>query len=205
MRSLVAAMAVLLCCLAYEGSQVLAAGGESPKPWQPVGKDPAKVKQIEKLIRQLGDNDYYARQRAQDELARMRFDAFDALSTAASDEDLEIASRAKYLLRRMPIEWTTMSDPTDVKHCLQRYDRQDAKSRKEAMKELIGLPHGQGIEALLRMVRFERSALSKTAAATIILRTPAGWPPDAAAADKMVRDLEGSERPGAAWLAAWRN
>ena len=142
-EKLVAAMAVLLCCLAYEGPQVLAASGESPKLGQPAGKDPAKAKQIEKLIRQLGDNDYYARERAQDELARMRFDAFDALSAAASDEDLEIASRAKYLLRRMPIEWTTESDPADVKHCLQRYDRQDAKSRKAAMKELIGLPHGR--------------------------------------------------------------
>ena len=156
MRSLVAAMAVLLCCRAYEGSQVLAASGESPKPGWPVGKDPAKVKQIAKLIRQLGDNDYYVRQRAQDELARMGFDAFDALSAATGDEDLEIASRAKYLLRLMRVEWTTENDPPEVKRCLHGYESEDERSRESKMQALASLPHGQGTAALCRLVRFEQ-------------------------------------------------
>jgi len=54
----------------------------------------ASAERIAKLIRQLGDKDYYVRQRAQEELARTGFEAFDALSTATTDEDLEIASRA---------------------------------------------------------------------------------------------------------------
>ena len=62
--------------------------------------------QIDKLIAQLGDKDYYVRQRAQEELARLGFEAFDALSAATTDDDLEIASRAKYLLRLMRVEWT---------------------------------------------------------------------------------------------------
>ena len=41
-------------------------------------KEAASPERTEKLIRQLGDKDFFARQKAQDELAQMGFDAFDA-------------------------------------------------------------------------------------------------------------------------------
>src|SRR3972149_5782572 len=63
--------------------------------------EPSQQEQIAKLIDQLGDKDYFVRQRAQDELSRLGFEAFDALMAATTNDDLEIASRAKYLLRLM--------------------------------------------------------------------------------------------------------
>ena len=56
-----------------------AAGGDQAKPAAEARTKPASAQQIDKLIRQLGDKDYYVRQRAQDELARLGFEAFDAL------------------------------------------------------------------------------------------------------------------------------
>ena len=47
------------------------------------------MERVNKLVKQLGDKDYYVRQRAQEELARTGFAAFDALSAATTDEDLE--------------------------------------------------------------------------------------------------------------------
>ncbi len=49
---------------------------------------------IARLIEQLGDNRYAVRQQAQEELARLGPEAFDALSEAQNNDDVEIASRA---------------------------------------------------------------------------------------------------------------
>ena len=70
-----------------------AAGQTPPAAGQPL----ASAEQINRLIRQLGDDDYFVRQQAQDELAKLGVDAFDALSAATEDEDPEIAALAEVL------------------------------------------------------------------------------------------------------------
>ena len=77
----------------------------------------------------------------------MGFEAFDALSAATTHEDLEIASRAKYLLRLMRVEWTTDNDPPEVKACLHGYEFEDERSRETKMQALASLPDGQGAAA----------------------------------------------------------
>ena len=141
--------------------------------WRQAGnlpqKEPVSVERINRLIKQLGDKDYYVRQRAQDELARLGFEAFDALNAATTNEDLEIASRAKYLLRLMRVEWTAESDPPEVKRCLHDYEFEDPRSREAKMRALAALPDGQGIAALCRLVRFEKSLLLSKSAAVALL------------------------------------
>ena len=131
---------------------------------------PASAEQIDKLIRQLGDKDYYIRQRAQDELARVGFEAFDALNAATTDADLEIASRAKYLLRLMRVEWTLPSDSAEVKKCLRDYEYQRRGPHgKGRCRRWPACPDGEGVAALCRLVRFEKSPLlSKTAALALL-------------------------------------
>ena len=107
------------------------------------------------LIRQLGDKDYFVRERAEAELAEIGFEAFDALSEAAASEDAEVAARARYLLRLMHVEWTDRKDPPEVKKLLQDYESQDADARQSRMHRLANLPGRSGIPALCRLVRYE--------------------------------------------------
>ena len=191
---------VVLACFA--GSA--AADGPRAKPVAEAPTKPASARQIDKLIRQLGDKDYYVRQRAEDDLAHLGFEAFDALSAATTDEDLEIASRAKYLLRLMRVEWTLPGDSAEVKKCLRDYEYQDAAAREKAMQALAELPRGEGVAALCRLVRFEKSPLlSKTAALALLSRRSAAAPPRPAAIKTVHKTLLGCKRSGAVWLLAW--
>ena len=166
-------------------------------------KEPVSVEQINRLIKQLGDKDYYVRQRAQDELARLGFEAFDALNAATTNEDLEIASRAKYLLRLMRVEWTADSDPPEVKRCLHDYEFEDRAAREAKMRALAALPGGQGIVALCRLVRFEKSLLlSKSAAVALLSSQINADPPGAAVIEAVRKSLNDCKRPGAVWLLA---
>ena len=177
--------------------------GAAP-PLSPARQEPVSAQHIKKLVRQLGDKDYFVRQRAQDELARLGFDAFDALNAATTDEDLEIASRAKYLLRLMRVEWTTENDPPRVKELLRNYEFEDTRSREARMQGLAALPNGQGIAALCRLVRFEKTLLLSKAAAVALLCGQIGAdPPDAAVVETVRKNLKDCKRPGAAWLLAW--
>ena len=88
--------AVILC------GALAAVAGAVPAP-----KEPAlsQDQQIAKLVQALGDKDYAVRQRAEDELARIGFAAYEALTMAANHDDLEIAARARYLLRKYEASW----------------------------------------------------------------------------------------------------
>jgi tetratricopeptide (TPR) repeat protein len=178
---------------------------DEPKPAaQPAPKEPASSQRIDRLVKQLGDKDYYVRQRAQEELARLGFEAFDALSAATASEDLEIASRAKYLLRLMRVEWTAESDPPEVKRCLHDYEFEDPQSREMKMRALAALPGGHGVAALCRLVRFEKSLLlSKTAAVALLGSRINADPPGPALIETVRKTLNGCKRPGAVWLLAW--
>jgi tetratricopeptide (TPR) repeat protein len=196
-----AARVVAVAAVAFVVGQAPAA--DDPKP-AAAKQSPVSAQHVNKLIRQLGDKDYFVRQRAQDELARLGFDAFDALNAATTDEDLEIASRAKYLLRLMRVEWTTENDPPRVKALLRNYEFEDTRSREARMQGLAGLANGQGIAALCRLVRFEKTLLLSKAAAVALLGGQMGAdPPDAATVAIVRNNLKGCKRPGAAWLMAW--
>jgi len=182
---------------------------DAPKPVAPpaappAAKKPVSAEQLNRLVKQLGDKDYYVRQRAQDELARLGFEAFDALSAATTHEDLEIASRAKYLLRLMRVEWTTDNDPPEVKACLHGYEFEDERSRETKMQALAALPDGQGAAGLCRLIRFENSSrLSKTAAVALLASQTAADSPKAAVMETIRTNLNGCKRPGAVWLLTW--
>ena len=178
---------------------------ETPKPdTRSTANKAVSAEQIDRLVKQLGDKDYYVRQRAQDELARLGFGAFDALTAATTNDDLEIASRAKYLLRLMRVEWTAENDPPEVKTLLHGYEFEDDRSRESKMTALASLPDGQGTAALCRLVRFETSSrLSKTAAIALLGSQPIAEPPGAAVVEIVRKSLNGCKRPAAAWLLAW--
>ena len=199
----VARFGVAVVVAAWSAGWTVAVADES-KPDAPASKAAASPERIDKLIRELGNKDYYVRQRAQDELARMGFDAIEALDAATADDDLEVAYRAKYLLRLMRVEWTTEGDSAEVKNCLRNYENMDGRSRIVRMQMLARLPDSKGVAALCRLVRFEKSSLlSKTAATILLFPGRTAEPPSPAAVEIVRKSLPNSKRPGAVWLWAW--
>jgi tetratricopeptide (TPR) repeat protein len=179
---------------------------DSKPPVAAKPSEPAHAAGVNEFVQQLGDKDYYVRQRAQENLARQGFEAFDALSAAAENPDLEIASRAKYLLRLMRVEWTVESDSAEVKRYLRNYELDDAKARVAKMRTLAGLPNAEGTAALCRLVRFEKSSLLSKAAAVALLSERVQREAvalSAAIVETVRKSLGECQRPGALWLLAW--
>jgi tetratricopeptide (TPR) repeat protein len=160
---------------------------------------------ITRLIDQLGDKEYAVRQRAQLELGRLGFTAFDALSDAEQSDDIEIATQAKYLVRLIRADWTNDNAPPQVRTLLKDYDFQNETTRLARMKALLELPGDGGLEWLCRLVRFEQSpVLSKQAALLIVSQDP--QPDDASWAKRtttIAKTLDRSNRPAARLLRAY--
>ncbi|MBN2023565.1 MAG: hypothetical protein JW809_12340 [Pirellulales bacterium] len=162
---------------------------------------PAQRPAIDALVAELGDPDYEVRQRAQAELARLGFAAFDALAAARDHEDLEIASRAKYLLRLMQVHLIDKDDPPEVVECLRNFRLVPLGEQLARMARLAKLPEDKGIAALCRLTRFEDSEiLSKHAAVAIIAAHSPRNPPSEALAKRLRLDLATCRREAAGWL-----
>lgn len=159
---------------------------------------------IAQLVAQLGDKDYSARQHAQDELAKLGFVAYDALTAAASHEDFEVASRARYLLRLLRSQWATEKDPPEAHKILEGYELIGPRERLGRIIRLIQLPQSGGIPVVCRLIRFEKSELlSNQAAFEIIHHEPsheAGWLRTAKA---LRENLAGSRRSAAQRLLVY--
>ena len=156
---------------------------------------------IGRLIDQLGNSNFFLREKAQEELARLGADAFDALNEASSHADLEVAARARYLLRLIRMQWGADTDPVPVKNLLHDYHAKDMQQRLECIQSLGALPKNQGVPALCRLVRFEESLLiAKHAAAEIIGRQGTEQELDADLAKIFQKHLGQSPRTAAQWL-----
>jgi tetratricopeptide (TPR) repeat protein len=163
-----------------------------------------RQRQIDQLIEQLGDKDFAVRQHAQEELAKYEAEAFDALTAAAQRDDLEIAARARALLRVMRMDWTEKNDPPEVKKILADYEGKNDAVKLSRMRSLAELPDGAGVAALCRLVRFEKSTILSKQAAIQVFAGPFGdEPPSKEVADVIRKNLAGNARPGAKWLIAW--
>jgi tetratricopeptide (TPR) repeat protein len=159
-------------------------------------------RRISQLIEQLGAPQYPVRQRAQEELLEIGFDAFDLLCEAEDSDDPEIAVQAGYLVRSIRVGWTTPDDPRAIQAILGDYEAQADERRLVRIKQLAELPNGQGLEWLCRLVRFEASpVLSKHAALAIMeQKSPADDSNWKERAGTITRHMERSRRPAAAWL-----
>lgn len=156
------------------------------------------------LIEQLGDPQFAVRRRAQQELSKHSFEAFDALVEAENSDDPEIAMQAGYLVRQIRAEWTRDTDPRPIQRILEDYEVQNDERRLTKIKQLAALPGDQGLRWLCRLMRFERSGvLSKQAALAIMNEEPrdeAAW---TRRAETIHKELARARRPAARWLDAY--
>lgn len=165
---------------------------------------PPSEEQLQQWIAKLGDADYTVRERAQEALAAVGFEAFEALSEASNHEDLEVAARARYLLRLIRVEWSQPDDPQAIKAALEDYEALSPEDRLTRIQQLAWHPGDAGLPAVCRLIRYEQSQLlSKLAALELLNRAQA----DPAVRDRWAKVLKErlghGSRPGVKWLQAY--
>jgi len=160
--------------------------------------------EVARLIEKLGDDDYFTREQAQKELEKIGFEAFDALSAAVFHDDLEVVSRARYLLQLIQERLTREDDPAQVKQLLSGYQFKNAPQRISVMQSLSRLPDNQGVPILCRLVRFEKSPMLSKQAAVAIFSDRGPEKKADEKLKKLVREnVASSKRKPADWLRAW--
>ncbi|MFO0899194.1 MAG: hypothetical protein U0836_17350 [Pirellulales bacterium] len=159
---------------------------------------------VSRWIEELGHPSFAVRERAEAELAALGFAAFDALSVAEDSNDLEIAQRARFLLRSMTANWIRETDPPAVQKLLEGYEQKSDQQRAETMERLALMPDDVGVSALCRLARYEKSPLlSKRAALEVLFLPVSGGPRDLQRAEVIERELGESPRTAATWLRAY--
>lgn len=160
-----------------------------------------QLEAIDQLIRQLGSDNFAEREQAQTRLAEFGFAAFDALLQAEQDDDIEVAARARYLVRLMQVQWVQDDDPPAVKNLLERYETQNESDRLQSIRKLASLANDLGLVPLCRLVRYEKSEiLSKWAAVELIKAPIASGIDRTTRGNAITETLARSPRPAAAWL-----
>lgn len=127
---------------------------------------------VDRLIQKLGDDEFVERERAQEELLKIGPDAYDSLQAAIEHDDIEIATRSRYLVRLIRVDWTRESDSTQVKELLRGYDQLANSDRMARITELARLPDDEGLSAVCRIVRFEKTPVVSKQAALKLLGQP---------------------------------
>ena len=114
---------------------------------------------VQQLISQLGDDQYVLRQRAEMQLLERGAEAFAELQAAGNHADLEISTRAKYLLTQINIDWVLPSDPPIVRSIMARFGELSLQEKQVKIIKLSELDNSRGFNALHRITKYESSGL----------------------------------------------
>ena len=136
-------LAVMLAFIGLLHCSAARVAADEPKS---AAHSPELQRRLQKLIAQLGSDQYATREKAQGELEQIGLAAFDMLHAAQDHDDVEIALRARYLLRAMPIPWTSEQDPAEVRTILRGYSDQSESERSGRIDQLGALDSGRGIQ-----------------------------------------------------------
>ena len=158
---------------------------------------------IAELIEKLGAPEYATREKAQAELSRVILDAFDALSEAQQNDDIEVAMRARYLVLGMQVGWTTEEDSAEVERLLQSYGGQSESERHNLIEQLGALPGTQSLGPLCRLARYETAERLSRWAALLAMALAPKPAEEQAIATTIDRTLGSSKRVASAWLRTY--
>lgn len=193
----------LICLLA--GMPGAIAAGATGAERRAALEEPGQLEaRIAELIEQLGSQQYARRELAQERLRKLGLVAFDALLDASHHDDVEIALRARYLVRSMPVQWSVPEDTQPVRSILRNYSQASREERRNRMQQLAALPEEAGILALCRLMRFESDVLlSKEAALFAMSRLPEDDQLKKELAKNVGQTVGLSNRPAAVWLRTY--
>ena len=163
--------------------------------------------QIRQLITQLGHDEYLQRERAETQLINIGAAAFSALQAAERNADLEVSTRARYLLNQISIDWVRSSDSAAVRTIMLGYGKLAEPQKQEKIELLRKLPNQGGFGALARIVRYETSSEKIVRhAALAILRN--GFLPEERLANaiallRVEMQLDKASEAPASWIAVY--
>lgn len=157
------------------------------------------------LIAELASPEFEVRRIAQEQLQSQGLAAFDALLDAQFHPDVEVAHRARFILRSMAIEWVKESDPKDVKLVLRGYGKADPIDRRTLIEALARLEDQRGVPALCRLSNYEFDPVLSKYAALRIMQMDLSESPGAK--EQVIRAIQvhgrPSGRPSSKWLTAY--
>lgn len=191
---------VIALGLGLVGYQITLAAPEAPAKTAS-GEAPIEAGIVAKLIEQLGSDDFFVRERAQEQLATIGIEAFDALSEAENDVDVERSQRVRQLLRLVRVQWSRSSDPPEIKRLLDQYGAETDESRERLIAVLGAQPLPHSVTVLCRIVRFEKSHYLSRVAALSIMEKELNEVADRKTRDDLIgASLGSSPRVTAEWL-----
>jgi tetratricopeptide (TPR) repeat protein len=161
-------MFFLLVLVGLSGAMLYCPAAESDDKLKTTGSQWS----IEDLIERLGSPSYATRIRARESLQQLGLEAFDSLHEAQFHADSEIAMTARHLVSSLMISWSKETDPESVRQALQDYGSQSETERSSRMEMLAVLPDRQGLEALVRLARFETNLRLSREAALLLMQQP---------------------------------
>ena len=159
--------------------------------------------EIERLISQLGDDQYFFRHHAEEQLIQRGADVFDQLQAAEDHPDLEIAARAHYILQRIQIEWVHPDDSAAVQAAMKNYGDLSKEERLERMEQLVALADDEGLAGLCRIVRYEPAPRLARAAALVVMQSGLAGKQSSARAGIVLHELGDSSRVPVEWLRTY--
>lgn len=181
---------------------VPAAGRENTAPMREPTEEESR--RIQTLIQQLADDNYFSREQAQRDLARLGLVAFDDLCVAQGSPNLEIASRARFLVQSLSVDLSLPDDPPAIHAILKDFATAEDDVRRQKIASLAEQLDAGGMSALCRLARYEASELLSKLAALAITRQSLpqeiNW---SAQKQPMLKLLGASKRRATIWVRSF--
>jgi len=169
-RPICSRLQYMRCLLSFLLIVFLASGAHSP------ANEESPIFQIPLWIKQLGDDSFLVRQRAETLLIHAGIQAYPELQRAKLSRDLEIARRAEYVLSQIEQFFST-TDNRAVALWVKWYIEAPDQASKARFLRALASPtldnnKGEGLHTLCRLVRFDENASLRLEAAKTLIAYP---------------------------------
>ncbi|QDT10443.1 tetratricopeptide repeat protein [Planctomycetes bacterium K23_9] len=161
--------------------------------------------EVSALIDQLGDDSYVIRTQAKEKLQQLGLEAFEELQAAQFHPDSEIVSAARFLINSFLVSWSKETDPAEVRAALFEYSAQDIDERGSRIQRIAALPDRQGVDALVRVARYDpEPSLNRQAALALMQQPMSPNVTECRRQAEMIRQVLGkSDRQSSQWLRVY--
>lgn len=157
MRTLLAILALVVCIQVQAFAQELV----PEEPEASVKQDAQVLEEIETLVKQLGADDWQARDKAMARLAEIGAPAAPALVKARNSDDMEVKARAEKILEKL--HWIAPEQQAEIEKLVTRYqeslDVKPAPDAQELVKQLESEDAAKREEAEKKLIELGRASL----------------------------------------------
>ena len=130
---------------------------------------------IHALIADLGNDEFIVRERAEMQLLRIGLDAFAELKQATTNNDIEVAQRAKRLLSQFEMIYRGKEDES-VRDMVDLYTREPNIAQKTLYLWVLAdptvYPNGEALRTLCRIARFDAEPTLRIETAKCLIASP---------------------------------